>query len=78
MPNVEIATPPLIAVSWSCRRCGHTGGVAKTTFPIEPTFNDAMWPTMLAELRKKLVRVHQRGQGCIAIPEDFVIGRLRT
>ena len=77
MSNVAIATPPLILVSWSCRRCGHTGGTATTTFPIEPTWQDAMWPTMLQELRKKLVRVHQRGQGCVAIPDDFVIGRCR-
>lgn len=73
--GVTLAGPPLVTVGWSCRRCGHTGGMARTTFPIEPTWTTAMGATMLAELRKKLVRVHQRGQGCIALPEDFVIGR---
>lgn len=77
MSKVQIATPPLLAVSWSCKRCGHTGGVAKTTFPIEPTFTTAMGHVMLQSLRKKLVRLHQARQGCVAIPEDFVISRLR-
>jgi len=77
MPDVKIATPPLLMVSWSCKRCGHTGGVAKTTIPIEPTFVTAMGAVMLSQLKQKLVRVHQRGQGCIAIPDDFVIGRYR-
>ncbi len=77
MPNVQIVAPPLLVVSWSCSRCGHTGGMAKTTIPIEPTFTTAMGHTMLDQLKKKLVRVHQRGQGCIALPDDFTIGRYR-
>jgi hypothetical protein len=77
MPDITVVSPPLLMVSWSCKRCGHAGGVAKTTVPIEPTFTTAMGHVMLGQLRKKLVRVHQRGQGCIALPDDFVIERYR-
>jgi hypothetical protein len=75
--GVAVATPPLVRVAWSCSRCGHTGGEAQTTFPVEPSMRDGMWPVMLNQLRKKLVRVHQKRHGCAAIPQDFVIGRWR-
>lgn len=71
--DVEIATPPRVRVRWDCTRCGFVGGEAQTTFPIEPTYANGMWPTMVAQLRKKLVRVHQRANGCIALPDDFRI-----
>jgi hypothetical protein len=44
---------------------------------VEPSMRDGMWPVMLNQLRKKLVRVHQKRHGCAAIPQDFVIGRWR-
>jgi len=74
MANVSLVTPPLTYVSWSCRRCGHTGGVARTTIPLESKWSESMGRELFTTLRQKLVRVHQK-QGCIAIPEDFVIGR---
>lgn len=77
----EIAiSQPLIYVSWACRRCGHTGGVARTTFPIATSWSESMGRVMFQTLRDKLVRSHQResldrGRICVAIPDDFVIGR---
>ena len=70
-----IVEPPqsyYVHVRWSCRRCGHTGGRANTTLPINLTESDAGREVMLMQLRKKLVRVHQK-QMCIALPSDFVI-----
>jgi hypothetical protein len=75
MPDVTLAGPPLVYVSWSCRRCGHKGGMARTTFPIETRWTEAMGRTMFDELRKKLVRVHQAMHSCIAVPDDFVVSR---
>lgn len=76
MAIVEIALPPKVAVSWSCRRCGHTGGVAQTTIPLDPHWTEAMGRVLLDQLRLKLVRVHQK-QGCLATPEDFRVGPWR-
>jgi hypothetical protein len=75
MSGVTIATPPLVYVSWSCRRCGHTGGMARTTFPIDTRWTEGMGRTLFDQLRLKLVRVHQAKQACIAVPDDFVITR---
>ena len=71
--NIAFAAPPPTVVGWRCLRCGHRGGVAKTTLPLDCRGSEDLWAMMLAQLRKKLVRVHQRSQGCIAIPDDFVI-----
>jgi len=72
--HIAIATPSLIWVAWSCRRCGHTGGVARTTIPLETYWTESMGREMFAQLRQKLVRVHMK-QGCIAVPDDFVLSR---
>lgn len=79
MGNVSIPGPSLTYVSWSCQRCGHVGGVARTTFPIDPDWTEEMGRVLFKTLREKLVRVHQRhsqdiGKCCIPIPDDFVIG----
>lgn len=71
---MHIATPPRVRVSWSCTRCGHTGGEAQTTFPVEPRQGDPTWIAMVQSLRTKLVGLHHRRQGCVALPDDFVIG----
>lgn len=76
--SIEIATPPKIRVSWSCRRCGHSGGSAQTTFPVEPLQGDPTWIVMVQQLRAKLVRLHLNRQGCMALPDDFVIGPYRA
>lgn len=49
--------------------------MARTTFPIDTTWTEAMGRTMFDQLRLKLVRTHQAKQGCIAVPGDFIIGR---
>lgn len=63
-------------VRWGCRRCGHKGGFAKTAIPIVTTeWTEPMMRNLLDALRQKLVKVHMRGQGCIAVPDDFIIER---
>ncbi len=74
---ISVAVPPNVRVSWSCKRCGHTGGEAQTTFPVEPRQGDPTWIVMVQHLRAKLVALHQKRQGCLALPDDFVIGRYR-
>lgn len=75
MSGVTLAGPPLVYVSWSCRRCGHAGGMARTTFPIDTKWTEDMGRTLFQALRKKLVRVHSNRQGCIAVPDDFVVSQ---
>jgi hypothetical protein len=75
MAGIVLAGPPQLYVQWACRRCGFTGGVAKTTLPLNVAeFTEPMMQELLATLRRKLVRKHQR-QGCIAVPDDFRIER---
>jgi hypothetical protein len=71
---IAVATPPVVRVSWGCRRCGHTGGVAQSTVPVEPRPGDPTWVLMVTQLRMKLVRLHHDRQGCWALPDDFLIG----
>lgn len=61
---------PAVYVGWGCRRCGHTGGVARTTLPVPAEWPEAYGRVMFLQLRHKLVRVHQKS-GCIATPDDF-------
>ena len=76
MSIIKIPGPPALYVRWSCRRCGHTGGFAKTTLPIvDKTWTEDMMRYLFDVLRLKLVKVHARGQGCIAAPDDFKIER---
>jgi hypothetical protein len=75
MHNVQLATPPLTYVSWGCRRCGFKGGIANTTFPIDPHWTEELGRTLFTTLRLKLVRVHQAKHGCVASSDDFVLGR---
>lgn len=70
---ITIPGPSLLYVRWSCRRCGHTGGVARTTVPVDETFRGELLRTLLDSARQKIVRIHQRGQGCIALPADVVL-----
>lgn len=75
MSTIQIPGAPLLWVRWDCRRCGHTGGVARTTVPlVDRTWTEAMMRHLLDGLRRKLVRIHQK-QGCIATIEDFHIYR---
>lgn len=73
---VAVVAPALVYVRWDCRRCGHTGGMARTTIPFDLSEHEAMQMIMHQTLRQKLVRMHQAKQGCIALPEDFVIWRV--
>jgi hypothetical protein len=67
-----VAPRHTVYVRWSCSRCGHTGGRANTTFPVDLAWNDEGRAVLVDQLRKKLVRTHQK-QMCIALPSDFVI-----
>jgi hypothetical protein len=49
--------------------------MARTTIPLETRWTEEMGRTLFGQLRLKLVRVHQAKQGCIAVPDDFRIGR---
>ena len=67
-----IPGPSLLFVRWSCRRCGHSTGVARTTVPVaELADNEDVMRRLYDALRVKLVRKHMLGQGCIASPSDF-------
>jgi hypothetical protein len=78
MSTIEIPGQHVFYVRWSCRKCGHTNGVAKTTIPLP---KDSLTPDVVRNLfealKQKLPKVHQR-QGCIASIEDFRIERGRT
>lgn len=74
MPNIIIPGPSLLYVQWGCKRCGHRGGVARTTVPMgDAQDSEELMRVLLESLRRKLVRVHQRGQRCIASVDDFII-----
>jgi hypothetical protein len=52
------------------------GGFAKTTVPIvNKDWTEDMMRNLFDALRLKLVKVHMRGQGCIAVPDDFKVER---
>lgn len=70
---VGLHAPPQFYVRWGCRKCGHVGGVARTTIPVDETFRGDLLRTLLDAAKKKIVRVHARGQGCIAVPGDVVL-----
>lgn len=72
MPAITIPGPSLLYVKWSCRRCGHTGGVARTTIPVDASFKGELMQQLMRSAREKVQRVHQRGQGCVASGSDFV------
>lgn len=71
--DIAVGTSTPLWVSWSCRRCGHSGGVARTTFPMSGA-DEAMVRQLLAESRPHVVRIHARS-GCIASPDDIRIER---
>jgi hypothetical protein len=76
MSTIAIPGPHAFYVRWACRRCGHQGGFAKTTLPlVTPDWTEPMMRHLFEALRVKLVKVHMRGQGCIAVPDDFRIER---
>lgn len=70
---ITVAAPALIYVKWTCRRCGHNHGMARTTLPFDFSGSPEMRAVMVDQLKQKLVRVHQAKQGCIAVSQDFVI-----
>jgi hypothetical protein len=72
MAGIVLAGPSQLYVQWSCRRCGHRGGIAKTTVPVGREWNEPMMRHLFDSLRQKLVRVHLR-QGCVAVVDDFEI-----
>ena len=74
MSDTAIALPPRLYVRWSCRRCGHTGGSARCNVPVND-FTEAMMRVLFDELRRKLIQIHLRGQGCVATVEDFIVER---
>lgn len=71
--NVTIQGPPAFFVAWSCRRCGHTGGSARATIPVNG-WTEPMMRELFVSLRRKLVKIHLK-QGCVATVEDFIIER---
>lgn len=76
MSNIVIPGPSTFVVKWGCRRCGHKTGVARTTVPIvNQSTSEPEMRELLASLRRKLVRLHQDRQGCIATVEDFTLQR---
>lgn len=76
MGAISIPGTPTFVVRWSCRRCGHTGGVAKTAVPIvTKDWTEPMIRNLLDALRQKLVKVHMRQGKCIPTIEDFIIER---
>lgn len=77
MPDLVISTPPNVYVGWGCRRCGLTGGIARTTFPLDTRWDEAMGRQLFTELRLKLTRVHQK-QGCFASPDDFTFRAIQA
>ena len=75
MSTIVIPGNHTFFVRWSCRRCGHEGGVAKTTVPLpKSALTEDAVKHLFEALKLKLVKVHQR-QGCIASYEDFTIER---
>lgn len=76
MSTIQIPGPHVFYVRWSCRRCGHTGGFAKTTLPIvTKEWTEPMMRNLFDALRLKLVKVHMRSQACVPTPDDFIIER---
>ena len=72
---IQIPSAGLV-VCWDCRRCGHTGGVARTTVPIiDRSWTEDMFRHLFDALRLKLVKVHMRSGSCIPTPEDFIVRR---
>lgn len=63
-------------VRWSCRRCRHHGGFAQTTVPlVTKDWTEDMLRHLFDDLRLHLVKRHLQGQGCVAVPDDFVLER---
>jgi hypothetical protein len=75
MSTITIPGQHIFYVRWSCRKCGHENGVAKTTIPLPQTaLTTEVVQNLFEALKQKLPKVHQR-QGCIASIEDFRIER---
>lgn len=81
MTTIAVPGPITFYVRWSCRRCGHKGGFARTTIPIvTKEWTEPMMRNLLDALRLKLVKVHMResvenGRPCLPVPDDFVVER---
>jgi hypothetical protein len=75
MPAIQIPGQHIFYVRWSCRKCGHSAGVAKTTIPFpKSALSEDVVRNLFDALKQKLPKVHAR-QGCIATIEDFRIER---
>lgn len=71
--GVTVGTATSLWISWSCRRCGTSDGVARTTFPVSGA-DPPMVRRLLDDARESVVRIHARS-GCIASHEDIRIER---
>lgn len=81
MSDVAFPDTAQLFVRWGCRRCGFSGGLAKTTFPVSQQWNEEMMRPLLDALRLKLVKKHQlhlfqkAGAYCLPSPDDFYFER---
>jgi hypothetical protein len=73
--SLAIAHPHATYVRWGCRRCGHRGGMARTTVPFDfsQTQRDGSRDVMFKELIRALIRKHWQRQHCVAIESDFIV-----
>lgn len=65
--------PPMLWVEWDCRRCGFTGGVARTTFTVPEGFPEAAMRQLLVDCKKHLIQRHYQLHQCLATVEDFTL-----
>lgn len=75
MISVIAAHPSATYVRWGCRRCGHRGGMARTTVPFDfsQTQQDSSRDVIFRQLILKLQRVHLKRQGCFALEAEFIV-----
>jgi hypothetical protein len=73
--NVAIPGPSQLQVRWGCRRCGFTGGLARSKLPVTVEWTEDMVRPLLVRLRVKLVGKHYAQQACLAGVDDFTIER---
>lgn len=73
--SVIAAHPSATYVRWGCKRCGHRGGMARTTVPFDfsTTQRDGSKDVMFKELIRALIRKHYQRQQCVAIETDFIV-----
>lgn len=73
--SVAFDGPPALYVRWTCRRCGAVG-LARSTIPVTPDWNESMMRRLFEALKQKLVIIHLRRQfTCVPCFEDFDLSR---